>query len=531
LLSQDAQSRKDSGAALLPQRTGVSYMKNHSFRTTSNPLASSRKDATVFKNNDDNVGYRSSARLRLGGGSDRSPSPAQPGSPSSERSSDDLTVEQLRKKLHEKQVMLDALDFKDEQEGEEDEALDRRDRRDAEELYRRIRRVQEDIDSKPGASLRNIDSGAERRSLKRQLQALTDKLPEIASQVRSTERSIADAKLELFRLKDAKAHPGSAGAIVGTGPGGAITESDRVKARAKAMMQQRSAALTGKPLPAGAEDASAAPQRLEAENQRIRTEKENNERMVRDVEESVREFGANLEDSLKDSGEDLTTEHERRRWEDGLGVEDEVKEFILDLQRSSRSATIRREDDRTSRDRDRVESSRLEDRDRNAPPPRADSSSRPAATPAPGAASYSSYKTAEERAAYIKQQAEQRMNERLAALGLKVPAKSGESAQQRQEREKKEREDRVRQAEEEDARREAERQRRLAEEQITPPSASKPTSAGKKPPPPPTRKAAKPDASADKEASRPRAASASEQKEQELRAQQEAQEEQTRKME
>lgn len=111
--------------------------------------------------------------------------------------------------------------------------------------------------------------------------------------------------------------------------------------------------------------------------------------------------------------------------------------------------------------------------------------SRPAATASPSG-SYSSYKTAEERAAFIKQQAEQRMAERLAALGLRAPPKAGETAQQRQEREKKEREDKLRQAEEEDARREQERQRRLADEQVVPPSASKP--AAKKPPPPPTRK-------------------------------------------
>lgn len=78
------------------------------------------------------------------------------------------------------------------------------------------------------------------------------------------------------------------------------------------------------------------------------------------------------------------------------------------------------------------------------------------------------------------------MAERLAALGLRAPAKSGETAQQRQEREKKERDERRRQAEEEDSRREQERQRRLADESIAPPSPEK--TAGKKPPPPPSRK-------------------------------------------
>lgn len=100
--------------------------------------------------------------------------------------------------------------------------------------------------------------------------------------------------------------------------------------------------------------------------------------------------------------------------------------------------------------------------------------------------SYSSYKTAEDRAAFIKQQAEQRMAERLAALGLKPPVKSGESSQQRQQRETKEREDRLRQAEEEDTRRENERQRRLADERPSAPEVSR--SAKKPPPTPPVRK-------------------------------------------
>ncbi|KAI9818215.1 MAG: actin organization and endocytosis protein [Pycnora praestabilis] len=494
LLSQDAETRKNSGAFLQPQKTGVSYLKTHSFRGDSNTVGIGRKDATVFRNNDDDVGYKSSARRRMGGGG-RSPSPAQPSSPSSERSNEELSIEQLQKKIREKQVLLDAIDFKDENQADEDDALDRKDRRDAEDLFGRIRRVQEDIDSNPSASFRNVDSGAERRALRRQLQRLTDRLPELASQVRRSERSIADAKLELFRLKDAKANPGSASAIVGTGPGGAVTESDRLKARAKAMMQQRSAALTGKPIASSDSDALAAPKRLEEENSRIRTEKDNNERMVKDVEDSVHEFSKGLDDSLKEGAEDASSEHEKRRWEDGLGVEDEVKDFIFDLQRSSRSARVRRDDnDRTPKDHETKSSSRYDDTARSSTPSRYDSparssetSSRPAATPtSTGSSSYSSYKTGEERAAFIKQQAEQRMAERLAALGLRAPTKVGESAQQRQDRDKQEREARLRQAEEEDAKREQERQQRLADEQIVPPEATK--SSGKKPPPPPSRK-------------------------------------------
>ena len=343
LLSQDAESRKNTGSFLQPQQTGVSYLKNHSFRTDSNGITPNRKDATVFRNNDDDMGYKSSARRRMGGGG-RTPSPVQSTSPSSEQSGDELSVEQLRKKLREKQVLLDAIDFKDEKDAEDDDALDRSDRRDAEDLYRRVRIIQEDIDRQPGASLRNVDSEAERRNLKRKLQRLTDRLPELASQVRKTEREIADAQLELFRLKDAKANPSSASAIVGTGPGGIVTESDRLKARAKAMMQQRSAALTGKAPSGGADENEAASRRLEEESTTIRNTKENNDRMTRDVEDSVREFSRGLEDTLAQGGQDASSEHERRRWEEGLGVEDEVRDFIFDLQRSSRSTRVQRQE-------------------------------------------------------------------------------------------------------------------------------------------------------------------------------------------
>ena len=342
LLSQDAETRKNTGAFLQPQKTGVSYLKNHSFRSDSSGVAVGRKDATVFRNNDDDIGYKSSARRRMGGGG-RTPSPV-PSSPLSEHSSDDLSIEQLQKKIREKQVLLDAVDFKDETAGDEDDVLDRKDRRDAEDLFRRIRQIQDDINSHPNASFREADSEAERRALRRQLQVFTDRLPELASNVRRTERSIAGAKMELFRLKDAKAHPGSASTVIGTGPGGSVTEADRVKARAKAMMQQRSAALTGRANNTDDDDASAASRRLEAENSKARSERENNERMTREVEDSVRDYTRGLEETLKEEGESSTSEHERRRWEDGLGVEDEVKDFIFDLQRSKRSARLRNEE-------------------------------------------------------------------------------------------------------------------------------------------------------------------------------------------
>lgn len=493
MLNQESDLRKNSGAALLPQKTGVSYMKNRSFRGGAGAAAGGRKDATVFRNDNEEFGYKSSARRRVGNNSPR------PESPSSVASNDELSLDQLRKKIREKQVLLDAMDFSDEKNHEEDDILDRRDRREAEELYRRIRRVQEDIDAHPDAALASNDSDAERRAMKRQLQTLNDKVPELASQVRRTEKAIMEARLELFRLKDAKAHPGSASTIVGTGPGGVVTESDRLKARAKAMMQQRTAALTGKKVDPVATEDTEGPKRLEAETIKVKNERESNERMVQDVEESVRDFSRGIDDSLKEGGRDNSSEHEKRRWEDALGVEDEVRDFIFDLQRESRSTKLRAQDKRGAR----TSAPAAEERSERVASPRFEEpSSRTSTPPATSGGSYASYKTPEERAAFIKQQAEQRMAERLAALGIKSSSKPGESAAQRAEREKAERAAKIRQAEEDDARRERERQARIAEEQGIPPPA--PTDTTNKPPPPPSRKGGKNDG-AEKEAAEKRA--------------------------
>ncbi|KAI1623094.1 hypothetical protein EDD37DRAFT_633809 [Exophiala viscosa] len=341
LLSQDAEARKQSGAFLQPQKTGVSYLKNHSFRSGSSSPAFGRKDATVFRNNDDDIGYRSSARRRLGA-EGRTPSPA-PSSEVSDTSNDDLTPDQIRKKIREKKILLDATDFQDERQNDDDDVLDRRDRREAEDLFRQIRRFQDDIDTHPNSGLGGSDTGAERRSMRRELQRYQDRLPALASDVRKIEKNIAEAKLQLFRLKDAKAHPNSASNIVGTGPGGAVTEADRIKARARARMQARAAELSGRPVPAG-DDEGGAQRRLEQESSQVKSEQERNEAMTRDVEEGVKDFVSSLEDGLRDQGENANQEHERRRWEEALGVEDEIKELIYDLQRSSRTAKVRKEE-------------------------------------------------------------------------------------------------------------------------------------------------------------------------------------------
>jgi hypothetical protein len=137
----------------------------------------------------------------------------------------------------------------------------------------------------------------------------------------------------------------------------------------------------------------------------------------------------------------------------------------------------------------------------------------------------------QDRIATAKEKALKRVQERLAAAGIKT-GDTGESLQQRQERERKEREDRVKKAEAEDAKREQERQQRLAKESgATSPSSSK--SAGKKPPPPPSRKGRQDSTDlADKKAAEAAAkARADEDAARELKAEQEAQQAQRQQLE
>ena len=318
---------------MTPQATG--YPKARSFRD--DPVAQfGKKDATVYRFNDNDVGYTSSARRRGG----RSETPSSLGtrthSPPLEISKDD-DIQRLRKEIREKQILLDAVDIRDEASHDDDAQFDRRDRQEADDLYRRIRRLQEEIDNLPNSSTRSLDSGAEKRALKRQLQSLSDRLPTLASDVRDTEKRISDAKLRLFRMKDAKEHPGTS--ITGTGPNGEVTEGDRRKAKANAMLQARMAALTGKPAPATNDDFEGAARRLAEETERVKREREENERMIQGIEESAEQLQEGLERSLKENGAGGDQgDHERRRWEEALGVEDEVRDFIFELQRQSRDA-------------------------------------------------------------------------------------------------------------------------------------------------------------------------------------------------
>ena len=336
----------------------TSYMKNRSFKEVNSDYS---KDGTVYKH-DDAVGYVSSARRR--------PVEAKPA-----KTSD---IDEIKKQIKEKQVLLDAQDEA------EDDTIDRQARAECDELFSQIRKTQQKLDSHANAHML-VASDSERAELQRKLQSLVDRLPELASQVRAVERKIHNAQLAAFNATESKNAP----VILGTGPNGEVTESDRRKAKTKAMMEARMAALTGKPVTKADDSTLEAASRRQAEKSaELAKVREDNEQMIKDIEESAESLRADIESALGTSKAVHATEHERRRWNDGIGVEPEVKDFIRELAQG------------------RVEPVRKAEPERKSAPVEATRSSTPV-----------------DRSAYLKQQAEARMAERLAALGIRPTKK------------------------------------------------------------------------------------------------------------
>lgn len=256
--------------------------------------------------------------------------------PSSFESSKDDEIRCLQGEIREKELLLNAIDIHEETNQDDDAQLDGHDKRDIDDLYRQIRRLQEEIDSLPNVSKTSLDSGVDKQILRQQHQSLCDRMPQLTSDIRDTENRISEAKLQLFGMRDAKEHPGRA--IIGTGPNGEVTGGDRSKAKANAIFQARTAGLTRKSTPAKSEAFEDATRRLVEEMERVKRERETNERMIQGIEERAEQLKKGLECSLKDDGKGDQDHHERRRWEEAIGVEDEVRDFILDLQRKSRDS-------------------------------------------------------------------------------------------------------------------------------------------------------------------------------------------------
>lgn len=369
------------------------------------------KDAAVFKNNDDSFGsYVSGSRHRRRGGDDKNRDSDDTNLPSKNAN---LSIEELRKAIREKETLLAAVDARDVDDMDAVQDIERDNQRAIEDLKQRIIKVQAQLGSYPP-----VESGEgavqDRKQLLRKLNNQTDMLPQLTSSIRRLDAEIAAAKMELFRQDYEKQHPGST--FTGSGPGGKITDQDRRRAKSKAMLGARMAQMTGKSSPSSsASDQEAFERAYIEQSNALEEERDQNVRMFTDIESSINDIKDDLERSLRETKDDVDADRNRRRWEDAVGVEQEVRDFIYSLGR------IRAE--RSSPARSSSANSAA-----HSPSTSPSVSSQQQTATSPEKSVDKSKMDPEARLAYVRAEAQRRMQERLAKLGIKPKASSSSSA-------------------------------------------------------------------------------------------------------
>ncbi|KAK6465621.1 hypothetical protein DFJ63DRAFT_321760 [Scheffersomyces coipomensis] len=363
--------------------------------STSTQSKQVKSDASRYKNDDSDFGYVSNSRHRRR----NTYEDEEPKSSVKSSSDSDLSIQELKKLIREKKILLAAVDAEDQDSNISRQREDSSNLQAIENLKYQIKESQEKLVSRGIAN----DSHDSQKSLLDKLNNLTrDKVPVLITNIHKVNQDIANSKIELFKLKLSKSNPGwrpgnDESSIVGSGPNGEVTDLDRKKFHSKQLLQQRIAALTGKSSNSGSN--SDLDIQLKQENDKAKLESENQTSMIKDIEGSIKELEQECAVHLQTtSKEDIGSD----KWEKGAGVSSQVASFIRDL--ASVGAT---------NNNNNTNGGSSAYAKQAATAPKSESVPTSSAGSAPG-----KYSSAEERTAYIKAQAEKRMNERLAKLGI-----------------------------------------------------------------------------------------------------------------
>ncbi|KAI1290690.1 actin organization and endocytosis protein, partial [Mortierella claussenii] len=373
----------------------------------------------------DDVGYVSSAR--------RGNTSSSPATSSRTHSSSETSIGRLQKQINEQRLVLEATVSRATGQSGADED------REIEDLKAQIRNAQSRLMASSNEAIhRRIASGAEdlahlreeRRNMDQEVAGLLRTVATLASKVRETDRSLEESRLEVAKLKIGSASGGDA-EILGTGPGGAVTAEDRMKARIALMKAQRMAALTGKPIP------SAAQTGIDPDKAaRIRAERDVNEQNVVEVETTVRR----LEDTMRQlernldihthTSRDGRIAKDRRQWGEGAGVQSEiVRRFIQEIRPSDPSITSYRSPSSSiNHVRPSLPAQGRDSTASHIPDSPSLASSSPLPSSSSNLGSSLTGKSPEERRAIIRAQAEKRLRDRQNELLAKSQSTRSETA-------------------------------------------------------------------------------------------------------
>lgn len=164
------------------------------------------------------------------------------------------------------------------------------------------------------------------RSLQDEIQYLCNRdIPVLARQLRSSAAELRDAKVRHGRKNDGGQD--YTAYIQPTGPGGSITESDRVRAKAKAMMAARKIGTSS------SKDANFELKRAEEEKQEYDRIADNSERDMERSREALRDLHGDLRYLSQLSESNLIMD--KKRFENGQDMSYELRRFIEQLDRDA----------------------------------------------------------------------------------------------------------------------------------------------------------------------------------------------------
>ncbi|KAI7887260.1 uncharacterized protein EV154DRAFT_539691 [Mucor mucedo] len=353
ILEDIAKKRHLANFSSSPSETLSPPISQYRSRSVSPSRAVAKKDTE----NDAEVGYVSSAR-RMG------PDRTRNRDLSSSSSASSLTVTSsygyrgkatrifdLRKEIEEKKKYIKKLEEDSVQRvAKPYNELSALEKRDIDDLKDRVKELQIEISktgSEQGYDAWNtyIEKTAELSSLAEQEKALEteiiymldDTVKGLLNQVDETENDLLQNKLQSLEKKAASAGS-SAGTdvplnIIGTGPNGEVTESDRIRAKAKAMVAARMGKITGKSSP-GSINLKAEKEKIEEEREEFKMYTDSIADSLKEIEEAVKTI--HLEISMigldiRKQDQDQKKIEERGRFEHGQNVAKDVKEFISQL--------------------------------------------------------------------------------------------------------------------------------------------------------------------------------------------------------
>lgn len=325
-------------------------------------------------------------------------------------------LEDLRRQISETKRTLDRMP-KPSSYGSSSHAYSGSSKYSLEELKEKIRRTQDDLNhaSRNNAASIKYAENTEtlmglletQKSLQDEIQYLCNRdIPVLARQLRGSAAELRDAKVRHSRKNDGSQD--FMAFIQPTGPGGSITESDRVRAKAKAMMAARKAGNSG-----SSTDAGFGLRRAEEEKEEADRKADSIERDMEKSRTALLDMRGDLkylEDMI--ASRDL---EDKKRFENGQDLSYELRRFIEQLESRSSdyapSSYTSRQTNNTTTLRSVGAEASSTGSGYQSPASVASPSLNSTSSPKPKAAP-ARPRTAEE----IKKEAERRVQERLAAI-------------------------------------------------------------------------------------------------------------------